>query len=49
MLLRCRKVVALAGTHEGDDGDASRGGGVELEQTPRAVEHLLGLKEHNDV
>ena len=49
VILRRRRVVALAGAHEGDDGDSRGSGGVELKQAPRAEEHLLGLEEHDHV
>ena len=49
MVLRRRKVVALARAHERDDRDAGSRGGVELEQTPRAGKHFLGLEEDDYV
>ena len=49
MVLRRRKVVALARAHEGDDGDTGGGGGVELEEAPWVSEHSLGLEKHDHV
>ena len=43
------KVVALAGADERDDRDALLDGGVDLEEAPRAAEHLLGLEDHEGV
>ena len=38
-------------SHKGNNGNgnASLGSDVELKQTPRAGEHLLGLEEHDHV
>ena len=46
---RLAKVVALADAVECDDRHARFDGGVELEEAPRAREHLLGLEEHDHV